>query len=165
MTQSNEMSVRTSNSGTFFERHGWKILLVSSVIFVLFGIGDMIQGMDADPAIAEGISGLEWDEVKESQPDLARLIDHQVQAGGGHLLIASLFSIAIILVPYRRGEQWAWYTMWLLPLWMVLIFFLMFVADRPANSPTPPPMYSAPIFFTVFVVTLLLSYRNFFPAE
>jgi hypothetical protein len=81
------------NIAAFFERRGWIILLIVSIIFLLFGIGDIIQGMDADPAIAEGLSGLDWDEVKESQPNLARLITWQTRAGGGNILILSLFSI------------------------------------------------------------------------
>jgi hypothetical protein len=27
-----------------------------------------------------------------------------------------IFALAVILVPYRRGERWAWYTLWMLPL-------------------------------------------------
>jgi len=148
----------------FFERRGWIILIVISIIFLLFGIGDIIQGMDADPAIAEGVSGLDWEEVKESQPDLARLITWQTRAGGGNILILSLFSIAIILKPYRQGQQWAWVTLWVLPLWMVLIFAMIFFADRPADNPTPPPMFSAPIFLVLIALTLLMSYRKFFPS-
>jgi hypothetical protein len=152
------------NIAAFFERRGWIILLIISITFLLFGIGDIIQGMDADPAIAEGLSGLDWDEVKESQPELARLITWQMRAGGGNILILSLFSIAIILKPYRRGEQWAWVTLWVLPLWTVLIFAMIFFADRPADSPTPPPMFSAPIFLVLIALTLLMSYRKFFPS-
>jgi hypothetical protein len=138
------------NIAAFFERRGWIILLIVSIIFLLFGIGDIIQGMDADPAIAEGLSGLDWDEVKESQPNLARLITWQTRAGGGNILILSLFSITIILKPYRRGEQWAWVTLWVLPLWTMLIFAMIFFADRP----TPPPMISAPIFFVLIANVL-----------
>jgi hypothetical protein len=157
------MSTIIANIQTFLERHGWKILLVITLIFGLFGIGDMLQGMDADPAIAEGISGMDWEDIQASDPELANLIDQQARAGGAHLLIVSILGTVIILKGYRHGEAWAWYTLWALPLWTVLVFIMFLLVDRPSGAPTPPPMISAPIFFALLVLTLLFSYRKFFP--
>ena len=39
------------------QRNTWKFLLAPTVVIVLFGIGDVARGTDADPAIVEGLSG------------------------------------------------------------------------------------------------------------
>lgn len=35
----------------------------------------------------------------------------------------SIFALVLTLVPYRRYERWAWYTLWILP----LLWFSQFV--------------------------------------
>jgi hypothetical protein len=65
---------------TFNEQHRWKVLLGSHIIFVLFGLGDMIQGMHGDPAIANNLTNIEWHELQRSSPRIANLINMQVEA-------------------------------------------------------------------------------------
>ena len=45
------MTHSETKADNLFERHSWKALLVIGIIIGLFGLGDIIQGMDADPAI------------------------------------------------------------------------------------------------------------------
>lgn len=148
--------------GNFFVRHGWKIFLVISLIFGLFGIGDFSLGMKADPAIAESITGVTWEQTQTNSPEVAHLIDMQVRAGGVHLIVLSALSVVICLLGYRRGQRWAWYALWIFPIWMVLLFVLFFTASRNLNMPPPPPLISAPIFFAITTVTLLFTYSHFF---
>lgn len=150
---------------TFAERHSWKILFGADIIFVLFGIGDIIQGMSADPAIANSITGIGWEELKISSPPIASLIDLQVRTGGAQLVILAALSILICVRGYRRWERWAWYAQWMWPLLMVFIFLAFVKADRHPDFPPPPPMISAPIFFVIFVLALVLPYRKFFPKQ
>lgn len=152
-----------AKSESFFQSHSWKVLLIISVTLGLFGIGDIIQGMSADPAIANSITGVPWEELQRSNPKMVNLIDLQVRSGGAQLLTLSILSIIICLTGYRRGEQWAWYAFWAYPLLMVLVFITFLTADRQADFPPPPPLLSAPVFFVICVLVLLLSYRKFFP--
>jgi hypothetical protein len=148
---------------TFFERHSWKVFLFISIVVGLFGIGDIDKGMNADPAIANSITGVTWEELQVSRPEIANLIDLQVRSGGTQLLTVSILSIVVCLRGYRRGEQWAWYAFWAYPLFTALAFIIFFTAERHSDFPPPPPMMSAPIFFIISVLVLLLSYRKFFP--
>lgn len=149
---------KTSN---FFVRHGWKIFLIISVIFGLFGFGDFSLGMNADPAIAESIIGISWEQTQTNSPEAAHLIDMQVRAGGAQLIVLSALSIVVCLLGYRHGQRWAWYALWVFPIWMVLIFMLFFTANRSPDMPPPPPMVSAPIFFVITALTLLFTYGHF----
>jgi hypothetical protein len=150
---------------TFAERHSWKVLLGANAIFVLFGLGDIVQGMRADPAIANSLTGITWEELQRSSPGIASLINLQVRSGGAQLVILASLSILICLRGYRRGERWAWYTLWAWPLLMAFLFLLFVTADKHPDFPPPPPMISAPIFFVIFVLALLLPYRKFFPKQ
>lgn len=35
---------------------------------------------------------------------------------GTALVGFNIFALAVTLIPYRRYERWAWYTLWMLPL-------------------------------------------------
>ena len=157
MTADNEESEKS------YEKHAWIILFVVSLLTLLFGLGDMISGGDADPAISESITGEDWEELKTSQPKIAKAIDLQIRIGGAALFTYGLLSMVVILTGFRCGEKWAWYALWSLPILAILIFLIFFTADRAPDRIPPPPLLSAPIFLLISVIGLLLPYRKFFP--
>jgi hypothetical protein len=157
-----EMTANSSKN-TVLERSAWIALIVVGAIFGLFGLSDVILGMNADPAIAESIAGVAWKDLQASNPQVANLIDMYVRSLGASILVVSILSLSITLTAFKRGERWAWYALWVWPLWNVAIFVLSFTAERHPGFPPPPPMLSSPIFFTVTLLALILSYRKFFP--
>ncbi len=128
------------------ERSAWIAFIVVGAIFGLFGVSDMVLGMNADPAIAESIAGIAWEELQASDPRVANLIDMYVRSLGAGLLVVSILSLTITLTAFKRGERWSWYALWVWPLWNVAIFGLSFTAERQPGFP-PPPMISSPVFF------------------
>jgi hypothetical protein len=70
----------------------------------------------------------------------------------------SLLVLAITLTGYRRGEKWAWYTMWLVPALLVGqgIFNSVFLGDF--NE-----MLSWIPITSLSLLGLFLPYRKFFP--
>ena len=61
----------------------------------------------------------------------------------------NIFALVMILIPYRRGERWAWYTLWMLPLlWLSQFVF------------SPDLVYLMLALLTT--VGLILPYRRFF---
>lgn len=153
-----------NNKGrTILERSAWIALIVVGAIFGLFGLSDLIMGMNADPAIAESIIGVPWEELQAANPRIGNLVDMYVRSLGAAILVVSILSLAITFTAFKRGERWAWYALWVWPLWNVAIFGLSFTAERHADFPPPPPMISSPIFFMVTLLALILSYRKFYP--
>ena len=147
----------------FMHRNAWIVFMVVGVIVVLFGVGDVIRGMDADPAIAESITGTNWEHLQDASPRLANLIDLMVRSQGFTITVLAVLSIGVTLYAFRPGERWAWYALWIWPVWSIAIFVLFFTADRHADFPPPPPMLSGPVFFVITLLALALSYRKFFP--
>lgn len=147
----------------FVRRNAWILFLIVAGIFTLFGIGDVIRGVDADPAIAESITGVDWEDLQKTSPSIANLIDLMARAQGLSITVLSILSIAIIVNAFRRGDRWAWYALWVWPIWNLAIFLSFFTADRQPGYAAPPPMLSAPVFFSITFLALVLSYRKFFP--
>ncbi len=162
-------SAATKTKETFFERHAWKVFLGLSIIITLFGLGDMLTGgstfESGEGPTLQGISGMTWAQLESASPNAATMIDYLVRAGGAHLFVLGLLSMVVAATAFRRGERWAWYAMWLWPLWLALIILVLLNAYKPTGPGIPPPLVSGSIFFILSVLMLLLSYRKFFPKQ
>lgn len=147
----------TADTKGFWVRHGWKFLFGLVLVIGLFGVGDLLRGLDADPAIPEGVVGMSPAEITESAPDIARLVDLQVRAGGIQLIVIATIWAAILLFPFRRGERWAWWSMWTFPAWSLAVAVMFLFVELQPGQPIPPPAISGWIFFGLTALFLLLS--------
>jgi hypothetical protein len=153
----------------FFEHNAWKIFAALSVILIVFGIGDVAAGgatyAAGEAVLFNSLTGTTWDELRVADPGAAKLIDSQVRSGGALLLVVGSLSLAVCVTALRRGEPWAWRTMWIWPLWFVLFYVLIWIAQPDPQSGTPVPVISGTIFLAISVVTLVLSFRRYVPAD
>jgi hypothetical protein len=150
---------------SYMVRTAWRWLLAPVLILFLFGIGDILQGTDADPAIVEGLTGLEPSEIEAVSPESATYIDLQYRFGGIQLGFFALVLGSILIFGFRKWRIWAWYTMWALPLWAISVSAVFFIVDRPDSAPIPPPMVSGIVFFVYAGFWLMVSYRGFTAGE
>jgi len=137
------------------------IQLAIAIILVVFGIGDIANGPDADPAITMGMVGRTVDDIRASEPTGFRLYDFVTRGNGLNLVVIGALFVSILAVPYRSGDRWAWATMWLLPAWALAtpVFVLSF--GPAAGTRLPPPALSGPIVAVVAGLALLVDRRRF----
>jgi len=156
-------------NGTFFERYSWIVFLILGLIIALFGLGDIMTGgatFDGGEApTVLGISGLTWQQLNSASTNATTMIDYLVRAGGVHLFVLGLLGMFVAATAFRRGERWAWYAMWLWPLWLGMVVLLLLSAYKQPGPGVPPPLVSGSIFFAITVLTLALSFRKFFPKQ
>lgn len=115
------------------ERYAWVILAADVVLGIVSALTTTLPPLSwfTDPLYSAGYSimgawGISW-------------VGFEVLA------------LVIILVPFRRGERWAWWTLWLLPgLWLCLWVLA-------------PEIVGLLVLVLVSVTGLLLSRRGFFP--
>ena len=122
---------------------------------VLFGVGilltlNMLFLLFATP-VEDEVSGASASDVQTA------VVQEQLLAIG--FLGFSLFMIGIAYVPYRAGEKWSWYAMWIAPLTLGLTTAVMVINGSAAIG----AMYG--VFAAVIALTLLLSRRPFFSEE
>lgn len=146
---------------TWLRRHAWWGLLVVSVLLVIFGASDIASGAAADVGIPQGLTGRTVEELEAESPDAYGLFDFMTRANGWSLVMLGLLLSAIVVVPFRRGDRWAWWTMWLLPAWSAVIPVFYVVAGTDPAQPPPPPLISGPILAVLCAAILLVSARDF----
>jgi uncharacterized membrane protein YozB (DUF420 family) len=123
-----EEEIRTERS---YERYGWMILSASAVLGVVAAVVTMIPPLYVfSSPFYEGV-----------YPMMGAL--------GTALVGFNVLALVMALIPYRRYERWAWFTLWLLPLeWVSQFVFL--------------PEVTYLVLAVLTAAGLVLPYRGFF---
>jgi hypothetical protein len=122
------------------------------------GASDLQNG---EKVYMTGVTGMTWNDLQAASPNVARMIDTIFRTNGATLMTVALLSLAICLIPYRKGERWAWYTLWAPPLWMALTAFFIATVKKQPGAGTPVPVISGSVLFVISAAVLLLSSRKF----
>jgi hypothetical protein len=142
-------------------QRGWWVLAFFAATLVAFGVGDVLGGVLADPAITQTISGRSAAEIQAAEPTAYRLYDFVIRSGGANLVLIGILLVMIVAIPYRGGQRWAWWAMWILPAWAALVPIQFLVFGTAAGQPPAPPMVSGPIVALVAAGVLLVDRQRF----
>lgn len=139
----------------------WWYLVAVSVLLALFGILDIAGGAAADPAIAQGLTGLTLADIQAQDPAGYKLFDFFTRTQGILLVVSGVLLTAILLIPYHAGRRWAWWAAWVLPAWTAAVVVAYLATGIVASQPPPPPLVSGPILGGLAGVVLLLDRGRF----
>ena len=140
------------------EKYGWVVFLFLGLLWVVVGLVQVFSPDELLRTDTQLITGMSWSELKTLSPVATDLV--RFHYGGMGLLKTSwsFLVLAITLTGYRRGEKWAWYTMWLVP--ALLVWNAIYNVNFTGN--VNQMLEWIPV-TTVSLLGLLLPYRKFFP--
>jgi cbb3-type cytochrome oxidase subunit 1 len=140
------------------EKFGWMVFLFLGLLWVVVGLVQVFSPDELLRTDTQLITGMSWSELKTLSPVATDLV--RFHYGGMGLLKTSwsFLVLAITLTGYRRGEKWAWYTMWLVP--ALLVWNAIYNVNFTGN--VNQMLEWIPV-TTVSLLGLLLPYRKFFP--
>jgi len=141
-----------------YEKNAWVILLALGLLWLVVGIVAVFQPEGIFETDAQSVTNMPWSELKASSPDAANFVIFVYGQMGLLKISWSFFVLVITLTGYRRGEKWAWYTMWSVPAMLVsdALFSAIFIGDVSQTLDFIPIV-------TITLLGLLLPYRKFFP--
>ncbi|MGW2698008.1 hypothetical protein [Streptomyces sp. NPDC001296] len=130
-------------------------LLMAPIMDIL---SDYTHGLPSDHApVFTKLAGTPFSTVKSSAPGAAHYITTLEYGYALHELTFALLFLLIVLVPFRRGERWAWFACWI-----VLIAAIGYTATIADHGST---LFTRSLIADVAVpLLLLLSARDFFNA-
>ena len=131
------------------------------ILLALFGVLDVLSGAEADPAIAEGLTGRTTAEIRSEDPIGYRLFDFFTRIQGVLLAAFGILYTAVAAIPYRMGRRWAWWAAWVFPAWTLGVAVLYVWSGLAPGAPLPPPLVSGPILGGLAVVVLLVDRSRF----
>ena len=141
-----------------YVKYGWLFFLFLGLLWLWVGLTQVFDPEALLDNEAQHILGMSLGELEASSPETTELVYFLYGALGMLKISWSFLVLAITLTGFRKGEKWAWYTMWLVPAALVGqgIFNSFFHGDFNEMLPWIP-------ITTVALVGLFLPYRKFFP--
>jgi hypothetical protein len=140
-----------------YQKYAWILIAVSGVFFIFDGLV-FLAGINPDPSLFQSLIGQSLSSFQASHPTQAGAMQYLFHGFGLLALGLGIFTIAISYVPYRRGERWAWYIAWYLPVFMLIAAIANYTFGGEAWS-------AGLIFVIVTLAGLTLPFRKFFPRK
>ena len=138
-----------------YPKYAWIINFVVGLLLVISSpIG--LSGIPPNPPSPEGTTGLTLDQIAARIPGMMAYISSIARQLGNFMLAMGVMIMGIAAVPHRRGEKWAWYVSWILP--VVIIIQLI-------NSNGGYLLQLDFAFMFIVLAGLFLPYRKFFPKK
>ena len=146
----------------WLRRHAWQPLLGMTALIAIIGLNPVAQGIHEDPSVPLAFTGRTADQLQSDNPESFRLMDVQARFSGLDLIVIGLLMSAVLLTGFRRNERWAWWAMWLLPLWGSAVTATIARTGLADGQAPPTPMFTGPAIAAVSTALLLLSAPRFF---
>ena len=139
-----------------YKRYAWIIFFVYGLLPVMIAPRYLLLGIPPDPPSPEGMTGLTLDEMAVRIPGMLGYISSLSVQLYNFMLAMGVLVMGIAAVPYRKGEKWAWYAFWILPINLVI---------QLANSRGGFLWQVDLAFIFVLLAGLFMPYRKFFPKQ
>ncbi len=141
-----------------YEKYAWIIIAAIGVLTIVGGLPHAL-GVNTDPTTAESILGMTLIELRAMNPMFFDLYDFYFKFGGWSDVGFAFLLVVISATAYRNGEKWAWYALWIAPIYFLGSAAIVMSVGTAASGLLP--------FLAVFTILpllgLLLPFRKFFP--
>lgn len=144
------------------QRLAWIVLAITGLPFVLSGISALLFGLSASdtpvglpggPDAVANTTGVPWDEVIEGDETAITLLRGVSRVAGLAFLALGILVVTMASIPFRRGERWAWFALWVVPVFMLGLL----LHERKGDFVAMPA-----ILLVLSLAALLLPSRTFF---
>jgi len=101
-----------------------------------------------------------WSQLVSSNPKFASFLASTLVDDGISSVGLAVFGMVVSMTGYRKGEKWAWYISWSMPIGILVAQLNVY-----ALTGSIMVIFLAAAFTIVSLLALLLPYRQFFPRK
>ena len=95
-----------------YEKYAWVIFIGLGLLWAVVGFYQAFLPDELAESDAQRVIDMSWSELQASSPVASELVRWLYGTLGLLKMTWSFLVLAITLTGYRRGERWAWYTLW-----------------------------------------------------
>jgi hypothetical protein len=146
----------------WLRRHSWQLLLGMTGLIAVVGLNPVKEGIREDASVPLAFTGMTADQLQSDNPETFRLIDVQARFGGLDLIVIGILLSAILVTAFRRNERWAWWAMWMLPLWGAAVSATILRTGLVDRQAPPSPLFTGPVIAGLSSALLVIAAPRFF---
>jgi hypothetical protein len=151
-----------------YERYAWTLLFLFWALHLVLSVRDFFPSLQdfclaclpgAQTAIQSSTS-MSWSQLVSTSPRLASFLASTLVDDGISGVSLAVFGMIVSLTSFRRGEKWAWYVSWSMPIGILAAQLNLYLLTGSVLV-----IVLAIVFALVSLLALLLPYRQFFPKK
>jgi len=140
------------------EKYGWVVYIGLGLLWLVVGLYQIFLPRELLVEDIQLVLNLPMSELELSSPEAMDFVFWVYGSLGLVKVSWSLFVLAITLTGFRKGEKWAWYTLWLVPILLITtgLFNTFYIGDVSQMLQWVPIL-------SLSLLGIFLPYRKFFP--
>ena len=146
----------------WLRRHAWQLLFGITALIAFIGLNPVRQGIREDSSIPLAFAGMTPDQLQSDNAQTFRLIDVQARFSGIDLIVIGILFSTVLATGFRRNERWAWWAMWLLPIWGTAVSATILRQGLVEGQAPPSPLFTGPLIAALSSALLLVTVPRFF---
>jgi hypothetical protein len=151
-----------------YAKYSWVILFLFWALHLVLSARDFLPNLqDLCLACVPGAqtpiqvaTGMTWSQLVASDPKFASFLASTLVDDGISGVSVAIFGMIVSMTGYRKGEKWAWYVSWSMPIGILAAQLNVY-----ALTGSIMVIYLTTVFTIVSLLALLLPYRQFFPRK
>jgi len=151
-----------------YEKYGWIILFIFWALHLVLSARDFFPSLQdlclgclpGAQTPLQSVTGLTWSQLVSSDPKFAGFLTSTLVDDGISGVGLAVFGMVVSLTGYRKGEKWAWYVSWSMPIGILAAQLNVY-----ALTGSTLMIYLATAFTLTSLLALFLPYRQFFPQK
>jgi hypothetical protein len=159
-----------SNARTLkaYERYAWTLLFIFWALHLVLSARDFFPSLQdlclgclpgAQTAI-QSSTGMTWSQLASTNPKFASFLASTLIDDGISGVGLAIFGMVVSLTSFRRGEKWAWYVSWSMPIGILAAQLNVYMLTGSVIV-----IILSVVFVLVSLLALFLPYRQFFPKK
>lgn len=129
---------------------GWVVFSAIGIFNVAQGLVLILFGGEAVHESVESLVGVSWPQLVATSPSFAAYINDLLGIVGLFLAAFGFMVFAIASTGYKRLRPWAWYSMWIAPVFYLLTAMILFAKGE--------IYYADDLSFELFTFLLVLGF-------
>jgi hypothetical protein len=151
-----------------YEKYAWTLLFVFWALHLVLSVRDFFPSLQdfclgclpgAQTAI-QSSTGMTWSQLVSTNPRFASFLASTLIDDGISGVGLAIFGMIVSMTSFRRGEKWAWYVSWSMPIGIFAAQLNLYLLTGSVMV-----IVLAVTFIVVSLLGLFLPYRHFFPGR
>ena len=155
-------------SPNVYQKYAWTLLFVFWTLHLVLSVRDFFPSLQdfciaclpgAETAI-QSSTGMSWSQLAATNPRFASFLASTLVDDGISGVGLAVFGTVVSLTSFRKGEKWAWYVSWSMPIGILAAQLNLYLLTGSVMV-----IVLALVFILVSLIGLFLPYRQFFPSR
>jgi hypothetical protein len=151
-----------------YEKYAWTLLFIFWALHLVLSARDFFPSLQdfclgclpgAQTAI-QSSTGMTWSQLATTNPKFASFLASTLIDDGISGVGLAIFGMVVSLTSFRRGEKWAWYVSWSMPIGILAAQLNVYMLTGSVIV-----IILSVVFVLVSLLALFLPYRQFFPKK